>query len=378
MHVAVVILNWNTVNYLKQFIPGLLKSLEGEDAELIVADSASDDGSMEMMAECFPDVRRIVLESNFGFTGGYNRALASVDADCFVLLNSDIEVSEGWLGPLVRMLDDSPEVGACAPKLHSWFERDKFEYAGAAGGYVDSFCFPLCRGRIMGRVEKDCGQYDSPADVFWVTGACLAVRRSLFEQLGGLDGRFFAHMEEIDLCWRIQLAGYRVRVVPESVVYHIGGGTLPQNSPRKLKLNYRNNLLMMENNLARTYGLGELHRRRREGRSIDIDHIAAKAVRKASGKIFLRMAIDGLSGAAYLLMLKWDYFKAVIEAHREFRALSRRPDAASVAAWLAGSGDACVRGIYDKWMIPRALILRDRIFSSVRDYFAQRKDDGAV
>lgn len=369
MHVAVVILNWNTVNYLKQFIPGLLQSIEGDDAELIVADSASDDGSMEMMAECFPDVRRIVLERNFGFTGGYNRALAQVDADYFVLLNSDIEVSAEWLKPLVQTLDSSPEVGACAPKLHSWFDRGMFEYAGAAGGYIDSFCFPLCRGRIMGRVEKDCGQYDSPADVFWVTGACLAVRRSLFEKLGGLDDRFFAHMEEIDLCWRIQLAGYRIRVVPSSVVYHIGGGTLPQNSPRKLKLNYRNNLLMMENNLAKTYGLMELDHRHSKSRYIDIEDIAAKAVRKASRKIFWRMVIDGLSGIAYLLMFKQDYFKAVIEAHKEFRALSHKPETAAVAGYLADSGNACVCGIYDKWMIPRALILRNRIFASVRNYF---------
>ena len=255
MKTAVVILNWNTKGYLKKFVPGILHSLEGTDAELVVADSASTDGSMEMMAEKFPEVRRITLDKNYGFTGGYNRALSMIEAEYYVLINSDIEVQDGWIQPLTETLDRSPEVGACAPKLHSWYERDMFEYAGAAGGYLDSFGFPLCRGRIMNMVEKDEGQYDSPADVFWATGACLMIRSSLFRELGGLDDRFFAHMEEIDLCWRLQLNGYRIRIVPESTVYHLGGGTLPQTSPWKLKLNYRNNLLMLENNLARTIAL---------------------------------------------------------------------------------------------------------------------------
>ena len=368
MHVAVVILNWNTVDYLKKFIPGLLRSVDGEDAEVIVADSASVDGSMEMMAECFPGVRRIVLDSNYGFTGGYNRALGQVDADYFVLLNSDIEVPEGWLRPLTETLDRDPEVGVCAPKLHSWFDRDRFEYAGAAGGYLDSFCFPLCRGRIMGMAEKDSGQYDSPADVFWATGACLMVRSSLFRQLGGLDDRFFAHMEEIDFCWRVQLAGYRIRIVPDSVVYHIGGGTLPKNSPWKLKLNYRNNLLMMENNLARTYGLQMLRK------SADIQKIAKRATRKADRRIFWRMVIDGCTGIAYLLMFRNDYFNAVVTAHREFRKLSARPAVTDVSAYLSGCGSAEVRGIYDRWMIPGALVLKEKIFQSVRNYFSGKPD----
>ena len=255
MKTAVVILNWNTKGYLEKFVPGILHSLEGTDAELVVADSASTDGSMQMMAEKFPEVRRITLDKNYGFTGGYNRALSMIETEYYVLINSDIEVQDGWIQPLTETLDRDPEVGACAPKLHSWYERDMFEYAGAAGGYLDSFGFPLCRGRIMNMVEKDEGQYDSPADVFWATGACLMIRSSLFRELGGLDDRFFAHMEEIDLCWRLQLNGYRIRIVPQSTVYHLGGGTLPQTSPWKLKLNYRNNLLMLENNLARTIAL---------------------------------------------------------------------------------------------------------------------------
>lgn len=183
-----------------------------------------------MLATAFPEVRRIPLDENYGFTGGYNRALRKIDAEYYVLLNSDIEVTDGWLRPLIDVMDNNPDIGACAPKLHSWYDRDNFEYAGAAGGYIDSLGFPFCRGRIMKMVEKDSGQYDKQSDVLWATGACLMVRSSLFHKLGGLDDRFFAHMEEIDLCWRMQLEGYRIHIVPESVVYHLGGGTLPQNS----------------------------------------------------------------------------------------------------------------------------------------------------
>ena len=379
MKTAVVILNWNTKGYLEQFIPGILRSLEGEDAELVVADSASTDGSMEMMAARFPEVRRIVLDRNYGFTGGYNMALARIDAEYLVLLNSDIEVPEGWLRPLVETLDNNPDAGACSPKLHSWFKRDMFEYAGAAGGYLDSFGFPFCRGRIMKMVEKDQGQYDTEADVFWATGACLMIRSSLFKSLGGLDDRFFAHMEEIDLCWRLQLAGYRIRIVPQSVVYHIGGGTLPQTSPWKLKLNYRNNLMLLENNLARTYALDMLrkscHAVPGGSDSIALRKIAGKACRRAGRRIFCRMVVDGCSGLAYLLMLKLDLFMAVIKAHREFRKLSRRPSRNDVAGYLedamkSAAGIPEVRGMYMHWIIPRAIFLKEKAFRAVRQYFS--------
>ena len=219
------------------------------DAELVVADNASTDGSMQMMESKFPDVKRIILDKNYGFTGGYNKALAQLDSEYFVLLNSDIEVPEGWLQPLVDTLDNNPEVGACAPKLHSWYERNKFEYAGAAGGYIDCFGFPLCRGRIMQMLETDEGQYDTPADVFWATGACLMIRRSLYNMLGGLDDRFFAHMEEIDLCWRLRTMGKEIVCISDSKAYHLGGATLNQGNPRKTFLNFRNNLLMLYKNL---------------------------------------------------------------------------------------------------------------------------------
>ncbi len=330
MKTAVVILNWNTKDYLERFLPGLLDSTAGMDAEVIVADSASTDGSMEMMQEKFPEVRRIVLEENFGFTGGYNRALAQVDADYYVLINSDIEVPQGWLEPLVTWMDSHPDCGACGPKLKSWYDRDSFEYAGAAGGRIDRWGYTYCRGRVLKKVEKDEGQYDSPADVFWVSGACLMTRSSLWRQMGGLDDRFFAHMEEIDYCWRLQLEGYRISVVPESTVYHLGGGTLPSTSPWKLKLNFRNNLLMLNNNLAKTY--------------MTDGYKPAVAVRKADRKIFFRMLLDGCSAAVYLLTGKKSYFDAVLEAHKEYRAMKSATDIEKLEQWNATRSDAFVRG----------------------------------
>ena len=333
MKVAVVILNWNTKDYLERFLPGLISSVHGPDAEVIVADSASTDGSMEMMAEKFPQVRRIVLDRNYGFTGGYDRALAQVEAEYYVLINSDIEVPDGWLEPLVEWMDSHPECGACGPKLKSWYDRSSFEYAGAAGGKIDRWGYTFCRGRVLKKVEKDHGQYDSPADVFWVSGACLVTRSSLWKKHGGLDDRFFAHMEEIDYCWRLQLDGYRISVVPSSEVYHLGGGTLPSTSPWKLKLNFRNNLLMLDNNLARTFVT--------DGES------PAKAYRHARRKILFRMLLDGASAAVYLLTFKKDYFKSVLEAHREFKALRNGPDVKELEQWNEKRPQATVRGRFN-------------------------------
>ena len=324
MKTAVVILNWNTKEFLEKFLPPLIESTEGLDAEVIVADRASTDASMEMMSEKFPKIRQIRLEKNYGFTGGYNRSLALVEAEYYVLINSDIEVPKNWLSPLVEWMDTHPECGACGPKLHSWYDRDMFEYAGAAGGYLDRYGYPFCRGRVMSKIEKDTGQYDIPANVLWVSGACLMVRSSLWNSLGGLDDRFFAHMEEIDLCWRIQLSGFKVTVVPSSVVYHIGGGTLPKKSPYKLFLNYRNNLLMLENNLPKTIGR-----------------------KRARRRILTRMILDGMSGIVYLITGKWESFKAVVKAHREYRKLRRRTDE---------DAHANIDGLVNHWMIPRNLL----------------------
>ena len=325
MKTAVVILNYNTRNYLEQFLPGLLASCEGLDAQVIVADNASADSSADFMQSHFPEVPLIVLEKNYGFTGGYNRALQMIEADYYVLINSDIEVPKGWLGPLVEWMDSHPECGACGPKLLSWHQRDTFEYAGAAGGLLDRYGYPFCRGRIMQKVEKDHGQYDQPADVLWCSGACLMVRSSVWKALGGLDDRFFAHMEEIDLCWRMQLRGWKVTMVPSSYVYHIGGGTLPNESPFKLRLNYRNNLLMLENNLPATLG----------------------SRFKTRIRIFIRMCLDGLSALVYLLKGKWSFFRAVIQAHLEYRRL-RRPGEMIPNARKPD-------GLYKGWIVPVGL-----------------------
>ena len=352
MKTAVVILNWNTEGFLRKFLPGLVRSCSKvEGAEVVVADNASTDGSSMVMEKEFPEVRTLKFEKNLGFTGGYNRAFAELckGADVpeyFLLINSDIEVPENWLGPLVDWMDTHPECGACAPKLHSWQERDKFEYAGAAGGYIDRFGYPFCRGRILGKVETDVGQYDSPADVFWATGACLMVRSSVYRKLGGLDERFFAHMEEIDLCWRMQLEGWKVTVVPESVVYHVGGGTLPATSPFKLFLNYRNNLLMLSNNLAKTFALCCLRK------GTDAGKAAVNGIRKAERRIRTRMVLDLMSASVYLLTFRTACFKAVLRAHKEFRSMRSAVNAAGISEYLETSGTrARIKGIYRKWII---------------------------
>ena len=345
MKTAVVILNWNTEGFLREFLPGLLRSVEKvEGAEVIVADNASTDGSIKVMQEEFPQVRTIMLEKNFGFTGGYNKAFEQIDSDLFVLINSDIEVTDGWLEPLVRWMQEHPECGACAPKLHSWQEREKFEYAGAAGGCLDLFGYPFCRGRILKTLETDHGQYDSPADVFWATGACQMVRSSLYRELGGLDDRFFAHMEEIDLCWRMQLAGYKVTVVPESMVYHVGGGTLPATSPFKLYLNFRNNLMMLENNLAKTFGLFFMKK------GISAEKAARKAVNKARRRIFFRKSLDMMSAAVYLLTMETECFRSVMKAHKDAAGMVVSPSVEDVRKYLeTGRGE--VKGMYRKWII---------------------------
>ena len=244
MQTAVVILNWNGVGHLRQYLPSVLQNTPAE-VRIVVADNGSTDASVEFVEHYYPDVEIVRLDRNYGFAEGYNRALQEVEADYYVLLNSDIEVTPQWIEPLVAMLDENKEVAAVAPKLLSFTEPTRFEYAGAAGGFIDFLGYPFCRGRILSTTEQDCGQYDTPREVFWASGAAFCCRAEVFHSLGGFDGDFFAHMEEIDLCWRMQLAGYKVMAEPRSVVYHLGGGTLPNESHGKLYLNYRNNLAML-------------------------------------------------------------------------------------------------------------------------------------
>jgi len=311
MRTAVVILNWNTKDFLRRWLPGLASSCSAADAEVVVADNASTDGSVEMLAKEFPTVRTIALDSNYGFTGGYNRAIGQIsdwpDAPEFVvLINSDIEVCDGWLEPLVAHMDTHPECGVCGPKLHAllpgpdgtFTRSSRFEYAGAAGGYLTRHGFPYCRGRILSWTAKDRGQFDTPADLKWVSGACLMTRTSLWKRLGGLDDNFFAHMEEIDFCWRARLAGFKIHCVTDSVVWHLGGGTLPQGSPFKLKLNFRNSLLMLAKNLP-----------------LEIGH------ERAEKRLRARMAMDRMIAFIYKLAGRKDSAEAVYVAHKEFKQL---------------------------------------------------------
>ena len=247
MKVAIVILNWNGRNFLRTFLPPVLK-FSGQ-AEIVVADNASSDDSVELVQKEFPSVKIVRNEKNHGFAGGYNQALKKVEADYFVLLNSDVEVTAGWIDPIIAMMEKDVSIAAAQPKILSQSDKTSFEYAGAAGGFIDKYGFPFCRGRIFNTVEKDTGQYNDARRIFWATGACMFVRSSAIKKVNGFDEKFFAHMEEIDLCWRLQKAGGSIWYCPESTVYHVGGGTLHQSNPHKTYLNFRNNLLMLYKNL---------------------------------------------------------------------------------------------------------------------------------
>ena len=253
MKVAVVILNYNGRKFLEQFLPNVIANCDPTLAEVIVADNASTDDSVAFMRERFPDIRLIENESNGGFATGYNLALQQIEAQYYVLLNSDIEVTPNWIEPVVALMDSDPQIAACQPKILSYYHKEQFEYAGACGGFIDKYGYPFCRGRVFQTLENDEGQYDTPMEVFWATGACMFVRADLYHQIGGLDDSFFAHMEEIDLCWRLKNAGYKIYCCPQSRIYHIGGGTLPKNSPRKTYLNFRNNLSLLVKNLPKRH-----------------------------------------------------------------------------------------------------------------------------
>ena len=245
---AVVILNWNGRDFLARFLPFVVTH-STEDADIVVIDNGSTDDSVVFLTQNFPSVFIVRNEENLGFAGGYNEGLKQIRNDYYILLNSDVEVTEGWLKPILSHMDCQPTVVACQPLLRAFHDRESFEYAGGAGGYIDRLGYPFCRGRLFQHLEKDEGQYNDLREIFWATGACMFIRRSAFEEAGGFDAGFFAHMEEIDLCWRLKNMGYKVIVVPGSVVYHVGGGTLPRKSSRKTYLNMRNNGLMLIKNL---------------------------------------------------------------------------------------------------------------------------------
>ena len=328
MQTAVVILNWNGRKHLEHYMPSVMGNTPAE-VRIVVADNGSTDDSVEFLKEHYPSVKIIQLEKNYGFAEGYNRALKMVDAECYILLNSDVEVTKGWVEPLVEMIQSDESIAAVAPKLLSDVERNKFEYAGAAGGFIDYLGYPLCRGRILSTIEQDRGQYDTAREVFWASGAAFCCRADLFHAMGGFDGDFFAHMEEIDLCWRMQLAGYKIMSEPKSVVYHLGGGTLPNESPNKLYLNYRNNLAML--------------------------YKCAPTTQRLTVAI-LRPIADMLSMAIYLLKGQFKLANATLRAYRDFMLWHKELSDKRKA--IRGNAKAESKHIYGGSMVLRYMLGR--------------------
>jgi GT2 family glycosyltransferase len=288
---ALIILNWNGLQYLQKFL-GTVVSLSSFPGSVVcVADNGSIDDSVKWVKNNYPSVKVIELGKNHGFAGGYNIALEQIEAEYFILINSDIEVTSGWAEKLVRFMDDHPEAAACQPKILSWHNRHYFEYAGAAGGYIDKFGYPFCRGRVFDKIEKDEGQYDNICEIFWTSGACMIIRANAWKRCKGFDPSFFAHMEEIDLCWRLLLDGYKLYFFPDSVVYHVGGGALPYNSPFKTYLNFRNNLFLLHKNLP------------------------GKILHKT---LFIRKMLDGISAIYFLKKGDFRNIRAIWKAHMDY------------------------------------------------------------
>jgi GT2 family glycosyltransferase len=331
---AIVILNFNGQHFLEKFLPQVIRY--SAPAQIVVADNGSTDDSVNWLQQYFPEVVVIKLEKNEGFCQGYNLALQRIQADYYVLLNSDVEVTPGWTEPIVRLMESQPDVGACQPKILSFYQRTHFEYAGAAGGWLDKWGYPFCRGRIFEVTEEDKGQYNDTADIFWATGACMFVRAGIYHQLGGLDSDFFAHMEEIDLCWRMQNAGYRIVYCSESKVYHVGGGTLPKSNPKKTFLNFRNGLALLYKNLPEN----RLYR-----------------------TLFIRMVLDGIAAVKFLVGGNLRDFLAVIRAHFSFYATWKNwKEKRSVhrkTSWLP------LRGLYARSIVFDYYVWRRKTFQQL-------------
>lgn len=300
--IAVVILNWNGVEFLERFLGSVVDNsvVEGALTEVVVADNGSTDGSVEWIRNNFAQrVTAIEFTENYGFTGGYNRALQQIEADYYLLLNSDIEVTPGYLCPLFEAMEKDSTIVAAQPKILSFHQPKMFEYAGASGGFLDTLGYPFCRGRLINCAEEDKGQYDSQREIFWATGAAFFVRAKQYHQIGGLDDNFFAHMEEIDLCWRFKRSGFKVMVCPKSVVYHVGGGTLPAWSPMKTYLNFRNNIAMLYKNLSAP---------------------------RFAVVLVARIGTDSLRALSYLLSGQMDFVKAIYKGHRDFWRMRKKLD----------------------------------------------------
>ena len=332
--VAIVILNWNGRHYLQQFLPSVLQTTY-PDFEIIVADNASSDGSISFLAETYPQIRVIQLSENFGFAKGYNEALKQVQSEYYVLLNSDVEVTKDWLEPMVRLLDADKTIAACQPKLLAYKNKTLFEYAGAAGGWLDQYGYPFAKGRIFDVCETDKGQYDQQEPVFWASGAAMFIRSSVYHEMKGFDDYFFAHQEEIDLCWRIQLAGYKIYSCPQSIVYHVGGGTLPHGNSLKTFLNFRNNHIMLFKNLP---GL------------------------KKWWNTFFRLLLDAVSAWKGLLTGDGGYFIAILRAHLAFVKWLLFYRHKSVFPQKRGGN---LQGFYKGNIVWRHFVKKKKVFSEI-------------
>lgn len=336
--IAIVILNWNGATLLRQFLPSVVLFSKRDFTEIIVADNGSTDESLSILKTEFPEVKVLDLKQNFGFARGYNEALKQIEADYFVILNSDVEVTDGWMDAPVRLMEADKKIAAVQPKILSYNQKTHFEYAGAAGGFIDKFGYPFCRGRIFDEVEADNGQYDNVVDIFWATGACMFVRSDLFHSVGGFDADFWAHMEEIDLCWRLKNRGFRVVYTPESTVYHLGGGSLSYDNPKKLYLNFRNNLWLLYKNLPPN----------------QLFYI-----------LFFRMNLDGVAAFKLLAEFNFNGIRSVLKAHYHFYtslpALSRkRKESLPVGSILIGAGRLA------KSIVFQFYIRKKKLFSEIQ------------
>lgn len=343
--IAIVILNWNGQKYLEQFLPTVVQYSFNENFEthLYVADNASTDDSIAFLEQHYPQIQRVVLSINYGFAEGYNQALANIQADFYLLLNSDVEVTENWINPLLKTLQKDGSIAACQPKIKMHADKAFFEYAGGSGGWLDRLGYPFCRGRLFSIVELDEGQYDDTVEVFWATGAALFIKADLYHKVGGFDGDYFAHMEEIDLCWRLKRAGYRIMVCPTSVVYHVGGGTLNKSNPFKNYLNFRNSLVTLlknENSL------------------------------KLSWLIPTRLVLDGLAGCLFLVEGKFKDIWSIIRAHfyvygHLLAILKKRKIAKKTIAQLS-IGSFRQQGIYKGSLVWQFYLKKKRFFRELK------------
>lgn len=337
---AIVILNWNGMELLKQFLPPLIQYSSTPDVEIIIADNGSDDASLDFLKKEYPHLQCIELSENYGFAEGYNKALAKIDAEYFILLNSDVEVTPNWLNPILSCFENNQDIVAVQPKILSQRNKEYFEYAGAAGGFIDKYGYPFCRGRIFSHVEKDHHQYDTLKEIFWASGACLAIRSNDFFEAGGFDASFFAHMEEIDLCWRINARGKKIVCLTASVVYHVGAATLKKENPRKTYLNFRNNLLMLYKNLPQ---------------------------KKLKRVMTIRLMLDYLAALEFSVTGKFANAKEVIRAHKDF--YNNRSEYTRLRKEnLDNTANEAITTIYPKSILFTYFIKRKRIFSKLPFY----------